>query len=135
MALARPGILNEERAIIARTPDDLPEVAWNVAVALTYEDGQPVLKLASATSWGNQFYGFLPANSGAGIMTGCIRQQGGVVTPWVEGGLPLVVNNAVFLSATPGRVSCTAPPVGSIVRVGKALTTTTMMFDTLFVLE
>ena len=135
MAIGRPGIFSEERAVVGQTPDALSEVAANVAVALTYEDGEPVWKLASATAWGNQFYGFLPVNLPAGSMSGCICQQGGVLTPWVEGDLPLVVDKAVFVSATPGRVSSTPPSVGSIVRVGKALTTTTMVFDTLFMLE
>jgi hypothetical protein len=61
--------------------------------------------------------------------------RGDRITPQVEGGVPLVAGESVFLALTAGEVTQTPPnttlnPTAVILRVGYAISTTEMLFNT-----
>ena len=77
------------------------------------------------------FLGFLH-NSSNPLNPVIYTLRGATITPRLEGGVPLVPRSDVYLSATPGFVTCTPPTaVGQVVlRVGFAVDATTMILNT-----
>lgn len=82
--------------------------------------------LDNATS----FTGFLPSDIAVGNPVVLITGRGSIATPQVEGGVPLVPDQGVWLSLTPGFVTQTPPEpedtpgLEIVLRVGTALDTT-----------
>lgn len=107
---------------------DLPGMVIGVAVSIR-GGGIPEFRLAGALSGdnGGTFYGFLANNGVAGQTASVITGRGSIVTPSVEGGVPLVVDQEVYLSRTPGQVTQT-PPAGvsgaRVLLVGVAISST-----------
>lgn len=86
---------------------------------------------ALAGDFPDSFIGFF--NSGLpGELAQVWMTRGATITPIVEGAVPLTVDEAVYLSATPGEVTQT-PPVGPgnrIVKVGMAISLTKILLVT-----
>ena len=98
-------------------------------VSLVNDGGSQAFRLCSAfpsTGFPLSFFGFLfqaidPGSSGAVV----VSARGSRVQPLIEGGGDLIPGEAVFISATPGKVTHT-PPVAvgcTILKVGFAVAT------------
>ena len=96
------------------------------AVALIDDGGTKKLVLCRAGQHAYAFIGFMTAATDMGKSGTVVTGRGSVVTPIVEGGAALVVNQPVFLSDTFGEVTETAPVGGArfVLRVGMATSTT-----------
>lgn len=113
------------------------EYGAGVAVAIVRVDGD--LKYlpcgALPANHPGHFTGFLAAPAAAGQGALLIVGRGSRVTPVVEGGIPLVPDQPVFLSLTPGKVTQT--PIDTMLHpgamnlaVGMAVSETEMVFST-----
>lgn len=78
------------------------------------------------------FAGFLLQSVAQGQSGIIVTTRGSIVTPLVEGGIPLVAGGEVWLAATAGRVTQTAPSGDGqyVLRLGHAISTTEMMVTT-----
>lgn len=98
------------------------------AVALVDVAGTPTYKLCGAepVDRPDLFIGFVYSLSVVAGASEIVTGRGSTVTPIVEGGVPLVVNQNVFLSRTPGEVTQTAPigPTDVMILIGFATSTT-----------
>lgn len=86
----------------------------------------------SANDLGYNFLGFALSDSTTGNPVGIMTMRGSSVRPIVEGDVPLVPAEKVFLSATPGKVTQT-PPVGTgwfSIQVGVASSPTELIILT-----
>lgn len=82
-----------------------------------------------------QFVGFTKAPATGGEAVIILVGRGDRIIPQVEGAVPLVSGESVFLALTPGMVTQTPPnvtlnPSATILRVGFAISTTEMLFNT-----
>lgn len=105
------------------------------AVALTNDGTKATLVECGSLHDGDRFFGFAcrgdatPSGSSIAVVT----SRGSNVTPIVEGGVPLIPNGRVYLSATPGEVTQTPPSLGTkstFIQVGIAVTETDMVLIT-----
>lgn len=87
---------------------------------------------AFLTDYADSFFGFVESERSPGKIAFVITRRGTIVTPRVEGSLPLIPNEEVYLSLTPGLVTQTLnlQPGMNVIRVGVAKTSTTMVFIT-----
>lgn len=118
--------------------DPAPPVPLQVGhtVYIADDAGTPTYKLCGALTVDRPdlLMGFI-ASGGVGPGTTLITTgRGSRVVPVVEGGAPLVPEQEVWLSATPGEVTQTPPYQSgtSIVRVGVATSTTEIILNSDF---
>ena len=103
------------------------------AIALTNNGTQATLVECGSTHCGDRFFGFACKDCPGGGSIAVVTSRGSNVTPIVEGGIPLVPNRRVYLSATPGEVTQTPPSLGTrstFIQVGIAVTETDMVLIT-----
>lgn len=105
------------------------DIGANLAVGL---DPTGELVLCSASSFGYAFLGFTLSAATTGGSVSVISMRGSAVKPVVESGQSLIPGDKVFLSATPGQVTQTAPtgPGFISIQVGVAISTTQMVLVT-----
>lgn len=95
-------------------------------------------ELCSAISHALQFTGFAMTTAVAGETLALTAGRGSIITPCVENDVPLVPEQSVYLSLTPGCVTQEFPPVGDtvdgvavvLVPLGFAISTTQMVLIT-----
>lgn len=106
------------------------------AVALVDVAGTPTFFLCGANPVNRPelFIGFVEFASVVPGATTVVSGRGSTLSPKVEGGGFLTVNSDVYLAATPGEVTQTAPlgPSQVIIRVGFATSPTTIVLTTDF---
>lgn len=104
-----------------------------VAVAFRDNAGTPeyVLCGSGPADYPDSFLGFFIAGEPGGIAR-VHMTRGSLVTPIVEGAIPLVVEQPVYLAATPGEVTQTPVPGPGvrILKVGLAISPTEMLLLT-----
>lgn len=103
------------------------------AVALVNDGTNPVITPCSGQTHGDKFLGFAAVSANAGENIALVTTRGSRVTPIVVGGVPLVPNVRVYLSAVPGQVTQTPPSLnvaGTFIQVGLAVTETDMVLIT-----
>lgn len=109
---------------------DLPAGA---AVSVVWQSGSAVYRLAGAclVDHANTFCGFVSYYCESGQAAAITTLRGAIVTPLLEGGEPLVPDQSVFLSLTPGKVTQTVPIAArsQIIRVGFAINATQFMLN------
>jgi len=108
-------------------------VLAGAAVALAHDGTNPVITLCSGQSHGDKFFGFAVADADAGATVTVKTTRGSRVTPITVGGVALVPNARVYLSAIPGQVTQTPPALnvaGTFIQVGLAVTETDMVLIT-----
>jgi len=108
-------------------------VRASAAIALTNNGTQVTLVECGSTYCGDRFFGFACKDCPGGGSIAVVTSRGSNVTPIVEGGIPLVPNGRVYLSATPGEVTQTPPSLGirsTFIQVGIAVTETDMVLIT-----
>jgi hypothetical protein len=108
-------------------------VRASAAVALTNDGTQATLVECGSTHCGDRFFGFACKDGPGGSSIAVVTSRGSNVTPIVEGGVPLIPNGRVYLSATPGEVTQTPPSLGTpstFIQVGIAVTETDMVLIT-----
>lgn len=102
-------------------------IALGHAVAIVDVAGTQRIYRCGATTYPDQWAGFADQAAGVGVAIYVAAGRGSRVTPVVEGGGPLTVNQRVYLSMTPGEVTPTPVPRGPgvfTVPVGLAISTT-----------
>lgn len=108
-------------------------IAAGAAVAVRDNAGTSEYALcgSGASDYPDSFLGFFSAGD-PGEPAQVLMARGAAVTPIVEGAVPLVVEQAVYLSATPGAVTQTPVPGPGvrILKVGVATSTTQVMLLT-----
>ena len=105
-----------------------------VAVAFVHNsDGSVSLPLCSAVDYADSFYGFVDSTQGPPFDPALTvySARGAGIRVLVEDDVDLVPNRSVYLSATLGRVTQTAPSgTGSLIlRVGNALSADTLVLN------
>lgn len=100
------------------------------AVAIVDDGGVRKILLCGANLYAYSFVGFAAGPVTDGNSGTIVMGRGSLVAPVVEGGVPLVVNQPVFLAGTLGEVTQTAPGAGFVLRVGMAVSTTQMVLLT-----
>ena len=80
----------------------------------------------SNTVCGTMFTGFAMGNVTVGQPVAIMCMRGSLITPLLEGGIPLVPDAPVYLSGTLGRVTSVVP-TGLVLRVGTAISPTQMV--------
>lgn len=126
----RPGLVLSYSGVVLQ---EGTEYEVGMAVAAVRVDGESFFVPCGAllADHPQSFVGFLLSNPGAGSSPMVASVRGSMVTPLVEGDVPLTPGEAVFLSTTAGRVTQTAPLVAGseIVRVGFALDSTQIIVN------
>ena len=109
-------------------PVDAYSVTQGQAVALVDDAGTMKLLPCSATTYAAAFVGFSDRTIVQGRIP-LITNTGARVTPVVEGGVPLVPGNPVWLSTVAGQVTQTPPNTqgARILKVGVAVSLTTIV--------
>lgn len=109
-------------------------VSWaaGTAVALENDAGSSRYVLCGAGYYATCFYGFLYKDAVAGSTATVTTGRGSILIPLVEHDAALIADRLVFLSATPGRVTQTAPIEQglAVLKVGMALDATQMVLNT-----
>lgn len=105
-------------------------VRAGAAVAIVDIAGSPRIVECSASSNGESFQGFAVAAVADGDPVSILTVRGSQIAPVVSGGGPLTPGSLVFLSSSVGEVSQTSPASGLVLRVGQAVTATTMILNT-----
>ena len=100
------------------------------AVALIGVGGVPCFCECGATTHASDFYGFSRVGVSPGNPVFVVTMRGSEVTPIMEGGLPMVPGEPLYLSETPGELTHTPPSVGMVIRVGNAFSDTKMTINT-----
>lgn len=105
-----------------------------IAVALVNEDGTQVYRSCGALpdDYSDCFLGFLSLDVSGGGVAKVAVGRGSLVQPLVEGGVPLIPNQDVYLSPTPGRVTQSNVNVPTMrrIKLGYAISTTQMVIVT-----
>lgn len=102
----------------------------SVAVALVRVEDVPCFCECGATTHASNFYGFSRIGTSPGNPVFVVTMRGSEVTPIMEGGLPMVPGEPLYLSETPGELTHTPPSVGMVIRVGNAFSDTKMTINT-----
>ena len=105
-------------------------VRAGAAVAVVDIAGSPRIVECSASSNANAFQGFAVAAVADGDPVSILTVRGSQVTPVIAGGGAFTPGSSVYLSSSAGEVSHTSPASGLVIRVGEAVTATTMILNT-----
>ena len=131
MPIGRRPPLTDSSTINVLMTDGTAGVALSAGQAVGFEQVLGVQKvvLASASD-PDQFMGFARISAAEDANVVITTGRGSRVTPMVEGGGTLTVDEPVFLAVTPGAVTQDASTlVGySVLKLGRAITTTGMIF-------
>ena len=102
------------------------------AVSVVRVDGQLVYQLAGACNCTDTFFGFLSGTFQVGNPASVTTVRGAIISPLLEGGVPLISGRHVFLSEIPGYVTMSVPlsNPSTIVRVGFAISATEIVLNT-----
>jgi hypothetical protein len=107
-----------------------------MAIAVNDDSGAPTYARCGAleVDFPGHFLGFVSITVASGNPVLVTTGRGSKVTPLVEGAIPLVPEQTVYLALTPGYVTQTIPVADlvRIVRVGYAVDTTDMILNTDF---
>jgi hypothetical protein len=130
MPIARSPAVLDHVLIPGAVADDV--IFAGQAVALVDLGSGPVLKLCSSTLYAREFVGFAAISVAPTGTLPIIARRGSVVVPVVEGAAPLTPNDPVFLSATPGEITQTAPTTtgNTVYQVGHAFSAAEMILTT-----
>ena len=82
-----------------------PVILKGTAVSALVQEGNLVCQACSASVNPEQFYGFIEFDTVSGNLARIITERGAVFTPLVEGDVPLIPTQPIFLSNTEGRVT------------------------------
>lgn len=125
-------VLGTTTTLPATVTDPAVVYAVGQAVALVPdpETGLATLMLCGSQTQGHRFYGFLAQPVTPGLPPVVMVGRGSLVTPLVEGGVPLNIDKPVWLAQTPGCVTSTFPCEGWAVQVGSAISATQIVLIT-----
>lgn len=137
MPIARPPVSTEiSDVLVVRIPfaEAAEPIAKGMAVAMIDSGRTKVYVLCGALEADNAkaFTGFASSDFLVGENHPIITGRGSRVEPLLEGGGPLVPEELLYLSLTPGYVTHTAPLASGVVNtpIGHAVSTTEMVLKT-----
>ena len=127
----RPPVTSSEGGfVLPGVPAGVDGIRPCAAVALIGVEGMPCFCECGATTHASNFHGFSRIEVPHGNPVFVVTMRGSEVTPIMEGGLPMVPGEPLYLSETPGELTHTPPSVGMVIRVGNAFSDTKMTINT-----
>jgi hypothetical protein len=131
MPIGQTGTKRVATKLLVPLDPDQPVILRGTAVSALVQDGNLICQTCSAANNPEQFYGFVEFDTISGNLARIITERGAVLTPLVEGDLPLMPGQSVFLSNTDGRVTqINVPDLQYIYPVGFAVNESEMTLIT-----